>query len=358
MADKPILEQKCPSCGAPMHFDPSVNKLVCDYCGTTMDIEIEKETVKEEVSRKERDEVLEKIKPLPIYNCVSCGAEVLVSQENGALTCPYCKNNIVLTNQFSGTIKPDGIIPFKITPDKLSAAIYDFYKDKPLLSKAFFSDKRMGNITGVYVPFWVFDCDVKGDVTYTGHKPGSTYRVGDYIITREDHYRLERSISVSFKDLGVDASKKMDDKLMDSIAPFDMRELKPFDIRYLAGYVADRFDQTSKDVQKRNDERVMNTASHAAMAEATRDFYSVSVSANQLKPNMKQAKYVLLPVYVFNVEFNNKKYRYAVNGQTGKVVGELPEDKAVERMYFLKFFALGFLVVAILLFVFFVLGGN
>ena len=210
----------------------------------------------------------------------------------------------------------------------------------------------------MYVPFWVFDCDVKGDVTYAGEKSGGSYRAGDYIITKEDHYRLERSLSVSFKDLAVDASKKMDDKLMDSVAPYDMKELKPFDIRYLAGYVADRFDQTSKDVQKRNDERVMNTASHAAMREATSDFNSVSVSSNNLKPNMKQAKYVLLPVYVFNVEFENKEYRYAVNGQTGKVVGELPKDKSVEQAYFFKYFAIGFLFIAILLFVFFVLGGN
>ncbi|MBQ0066167.1 MAG: hypothetical protein KBT48_10435 [Firmicutes bacterium] len=354
METNPILEQKCPACGAPMIYNPTLNKLECEFCGTTVDIPAQAIQEEPKPSRKEKDEALNQMEPLPVYNCVSCGAEVLVSQETGALTCPYCRNNIVLTQQFSGTIKPDGIVPFKITPDSLPQAVNDFYKDKPLLSKSFFSDSTMSKITGVYVPFWVFDCDVSGEVTFNGSKTGGSYRRGDYIYTDVKHYSLERNVSMSFADLAVDASKKMDDALMDSVAPFNLKECKPFDVRYLAGYVADRFDQTSKEVQERNDKRVTSTASSLAMSHTTSGFENVSMRQNGLKPIMKQAKYILLPIYVFKIGFEGKDYDFAVNGQTGKVVGTLPRDTRVEAKYFFKYFLIGFLFVAILIFVFFV----
>lgn len=354
MAEKTILEQKCPSCDAAMKYNPTTNKLECEYCGTTIDIPEEKK-VQSTISRKDRDQALQEMEPLPVYNCLSCGAEVLVSQETGALTCPYCQNNIVLTQQFSGTIKPDGIIPFRITPETLSKEVQSFYKDKVLLSKNFFSDSRMGKVTGVYVPFWVFDCDVKGDVEFKGSKQGPSYRQGDYIFTEVKHYRLERNVSMSFANLTVDASDKLDDNLMDSVCPYDLKEIKPFDIRYLAGYVADRFDKTSAEVQGRNDERVTNTAAGQALGRTTGGFGNVHLARNQLKPFMKKTKYVLLPMYLFHIDFEGKKYEFAVNGQTGKVVGTLPTDRKVEFAYFMKRFLVAFLLVAVLIFVFFVL---
>ncbi|MDO4466300.1 MAG: hypothetical protein Q4C49_04760 [Bacillota bacterium] len=353
MAEPKILEQKCPNCDAAMVYNPTLNKLECEYCGTTIAIP-EEDLVQSTSSRKEKDQALEEIKPLPVYNCLSCGAEVLVSQETGALTCPFCQNNIVLTQQFSGTIKPDGIIPFKITPETLSKEVQNFYKDKPLLSKTFFSESKMGKVTGIYVPFWVFDCEVNGALSYNGTKPGASYRRGDYIISETQHYILERNISVNFANLALDASEKLNDDLMDSVCPYRFEELKPFDIRYLAGYVADRFDKTSQELQKRNDQRVLKSASQAAIGKTTFGYGNVSLRENQLKAHMEKAKYVLLPMYLFHVDFHGKSYEFAVNGQTGKVVGNLPRDTSVETMYFLKRFILAFLFMAILIFVFFV----
>lgn len=356
MTEKPIFEQKCPNCGAPMKYNPTLKKLECEFCGTILDIA--DTTKNNKISRKERDATLQQIKPLPIYNCISCGAEVLVSEENGALTCPYCQNNIVLTKQFSGTMQPDGIIPFKITPDQISKAVQKFYKDKPLLSKKYFSESRIGKITGVYIPFWVFDCEVSGDGDYTGTRPGETFRQGDYIIKVTEHYRLERNVSMRFENLAIDASEKMKDDLMDSVCPYDMKELKPFDVAYLAGYVADRFDQTSEEMQVRSDQRVLRTADTTTILKTTHSFMGVYPEKNHMQTIIQQARYVLLPMYLFHIEYNGETYEYALNGQTGKVVGRLPEDKNEERKYYMKFFGLGFGICALLIFVLFVVGGN
>ena len=140
---------------------------------------------------------------------------------------------------------------------------------------------------------------------------------------------------MAFENVPVDASGKIKDALMDSLEPFDMSEAKPFDMRYLAGFTADRFDEAKKDIAARAEKRMFATASNIAAASAGAGFSGVTRRGGNLKLDM-DAKYMLLPVYLFDLSFEDKKYSFAVNGQTGKVVGEIPTDKNVSRSYFLK----------------------
>ena len=41
-----------------------------------------------------------------------------------------------------------------------------------------------------------------------------------------------------------------------------------------------------------------------------------------------KARYALYPVWLLNTTWNNNQYTFAMNGQTGKFVGDLPVDKA------------------------------
>lgn len=41
-----------------------------------------------------------------------------------------------------------------------------------------------------------------------------------------------------------------------------------------------------------------------------------------------KARYALYPVWLLNTTWNGNKYTFAMNGQTGKFVGDLPVDKA------------------------------
>ncbi len=346
-----LVEQKCPACEAPMRFDPKLGKLVCDYCGTTMEIpeqqkqEAGEAKAKEELTVEEASldfdfasissqAVDENAQGLPIYNCVSCSAEVIAPAEQVALTCPYCGNNIVLTEKVSGKLRPDGMIPFQVSPDELPGTLQKFYKGKALLPKRFFTESRIGKVTGVYVPFWVFGGKLSGELLYNA-STSSTRRSGDYLVTETKHYRLRRDVALEFRDLPVDASGKVDDALMDSLEPFDMSQVKPFDLRYLAGFTADRFDQSRDDVAEKARSRMMNTAKSIFNAQAAKDYGSVTQAGGELHADLT-GRYMLFPVYLFQVAHGEKQYSFAVNGQSGKAVGKLPIDKGVSWGYFLR----------------------
>jgi len=51
------------------------------------------------------------------------------------------------------------------------------------------------------------------------------------------------------------------------------------------------------------------------------------------------AKYALYPVWLLNTSWNGKKYTFAMNGQTGKLVGDLPMDKGAFWRWFAGLFA-------------------
>ncbi|MBP3216668.1 MAG: hypothetical protein J6M58_10635 [Clostridium sp.] len=361
MADNKILssaealkEQKCPACGGSMSFDPASGKLVCDYCGTAVDIQAETPASPEPAQTSgaaagapagadksdgfdfqslNDQAAVPNAEALPVYNCISCGAEVIAPPSQIALTCPYCGNNIVLTEKVSGNLRPNGVIPFKITPKALPEAMKRFYRGKVLLPRNFFSESTMGKVTGVYVPFWVFSGKVHGRMTFSADKRNS-YMRGDYEITETSTYDLDRSVSASFDSVPVDASGRVEDVLMDNMEPFDMSEVKPFDMRYLAGFTADRFDVAKDDIAKRAEERVLSSAANIASRSVT-GYSNIQRRRSDVVYDL-DAKYLLFPIYMFDIIHAGKNYSFAVNGQTGKVVGEVPTDSSVSAEYFLK----------------------
>ena len=349
-----ILEQKCPACGAPLRFDPALGKMKCDWCESVFDIEEAPAEDSPAFSAaanapgvEEAPQPDEALGQLSVYNCASCGAEVIADPETAALICPYCGNNIVLMDKVSGTLKPDGVVPFAIDPKSLPAAVRKFYKGKHLLPRGFFSDASIGTVQGVYIPFWTYDCGISGPVTFSGQRAASV-RHGDYIVTTTSHYTLYREVSMDFENVTVDASKKMDDALMDSLEPFHLEDMKPFDVKYLSGYVADRFDQDADDVRGRANLRMLNTALELTASQSTGGYLAVTRTGNSLGVEHKGLKYVLLPVYLFDIEHGGKKYPFAVNGQTGKVVGDLPVSKATSALWFGGFAAAGFTATVLL----------
>ena len=336
-----VSQKKCPACGGPISYDPEKGKLVCEYCGTEVDIETEEQNDQPEELDIDFDfnELNEQAmhpdaEDLPIYNCTQCGAEIIAPAENFALNCPYCGNNIVLTQKVSGKMRPDGVVPFKFKASELPSMLAAYYKDKPLLPKKFFSESALSKVTGLYVPFWVFNGTLSGNLQYRGENV-RTYRQGDYRCTDTAVFDLGRAVSMDFKDLPVDASTKVDDALMDSIEPFDISETKPFDMSYLAGYTADRFDVAKGAVSYRAEQRMRRTAESVAASRCGAGYGSVFFQGGRLNAHLK-AKYLLLPAYLFTINYGGQDYSFAVNGQTGKVTGTLPSDKSLKRKMFFK----------------------
>jgi DNA-directed RNA polymerase subunit RPC12/RpoP len=343
--NKNLSEQKCPTCGAPLRYDPESGRSVCDWCGSSFDIPTAEDA---SLAEGEAAAPAQQADELPVYNCKSCGAELITDAVSASITCPYCGNNIVLTEKVSGGLRPDGVIPFKIDKKRLPAAVQSFYKNKKLLPRRFFSESNIEDLYGVYVPFWIYNCTLSGPVYYDAYRDAAI-REGDYIVTTRSHFDVERNISMDFRDIPVDASQRLDDALMDSLEPFDYNDIVPFRMSYLSGFLAERFDKDSDEVKKRAEDRMMNSALGIANANARGDYSEIVNKGNGLVADPLETKYVLLPVYTFNVNYKGQKYSFAMNGETGKVVGDLPVDKGVSALHRWGVFGAIFLIVMLLI---------
>lgn len=354
--EKDLNMHKCPSCGMSLTFNPKTQKLSCSSCGNDFDIEVvesienaEGESTEFDWGDYKKNLTGEDLDNSKVYICNSCGAQIMVDATTSATVCPYCDSAVILNDRVTENLKPNGIIPFKFEKKDLAATVQKFYKKKPFLPKNFFSENKLENAQGIYVPFWLFDCSIQGEIDFKATRTTSYVR-GDYRYTTVSHYYLEREGGMSYKMIPVDGSIKMDNDLMDSIEPFDFSEIVDFDDRYLSGYVSDRFDGDPDSEKGRAETRVVNTTIQTFADDA--NFLSPVLVSNKMKIVDSSVKYVLLPVYLFNSTYNGKTYRYAVNGQTGKCVGELPVSKLKKFLYFLASFlissAVGTLILGLL----------
>lgn len=334
-------EYKCPNCGAPMHFLPESQRLTCDYCASSFSIEeasaaTEAQNAQEEQNfdwgNYKKNLSDEKLDGTKTFSCPSCGASVETLATTMSLVCPYCKNNMVLNEAASGGLKPNKIIPFKLTEDKLQEILRSFYKEKKLIPSAFVDAYKKAKPVGVYVPFWLFDSDLCGDAKFSAKKSHSRTS-GNYRITTTEHYVIKKSGNMSFKQLPVDASLKMDNALMDSLEPFDYSKLTDFDGQYLAGYCADRFDRNPDEELPRAKERMLRKA-EKLFRQSISGYSSVCLTSNSLGVKNPDVIYAMLPIYAFECKYKDQVYQYAINGQTGKIVGNFPVDTKKERFWY------------------------
>lgn len=338
-----ITEYKCPSCGAPLAFDADSGKVKCDNCGKTLTADKlvdaqdnGRQTTSFDWGDYKRSFKREEMQGTAVYKCESCGAELETTQSTASITCPYCNNNVVITERLSGGLKPNYVIPFAFTKKELPQKIEAFFGDKKYLPDDFINENVVGKAVGIYVPFWLFDCEVGGRVNFNATR-SHVIDTPKETITETSFYLLQREGTMTFENVPVDASIRMDNDLMDSIEPYDYSKMIPFEEAYLSGYVADRFDSDPDAEIPRANKRTVQTA-FDTMKTTTTGFLTVTHRSSSLKLNRADVKYALLPVYVLNCEYEGKSYRYAVNGQTGKVVGELPiSKKKINKKFFTNF---------------------
>ena len=336
-----MTSYKCPSCGAPLRYT-TTGKMCCTSCGNAYEIEAIENMLPESDGEKGFDwgdykksfkETEAKLEDRDVYICRSCGAAIETDSTTAATRCPYCDNEVLAKDRLTGSLRPNGVIPFKIDKDEAVRRVKAHFHRKPLLPRSFLATHRLSRIQGVYVPFWLFDADVKGDVDFDGTQV-RCYSDKDYDYTETKHYLVQVSGQMRFSRIPVDGSEKMDDDLMDALEPFDYSDLRPFDAAYLSGFLADRFDEDPDSSLPRASERMQGGAAAELRTHADGSYSTLTLKRSRFDLRDTSVQYVLLPVYLLNLEFQDKKYRFAVNGQTGKVVGELPVSKALSRLYF------------------------
>ena len=325
------MEYKCPNCAAPLIFDSQTQQMKCEYCDNSFTMEQLAEHDKILEADKQEDDLNwagyegEELEGLTGYICQSCGAQIAGDGNTAATECVYCGNPVVLAGQMSGVNKPNYVIPFKLDKDAAKKALKGFYKGKPLLPKTFKSENHIDKITGLYVPFWLFDCEADATILFDATTV-QTWRSGDYRYTKTSHYNATRSGSIAFDRNPADGSSKMDDAYMDAIEPFDYNDMVDFQSAYLAGYLADKYDVDSESSIPRANLRVKNSTEQLFKDTVT-GYHTVTTRNSNVHITNGSIKYAMLPVWVLNTKYHDKMYTFAMNGQTGKLVGKLPVDK-------------------------------
>lgn len=327
-----VIEYKCPCCGAGLAFGSETQQLTCEYCDTTFDIdavrafnesqeEAQQETFTWETSSGQEwsEEELERMR---MFHCPSCGGEIITDGNTAATFCPYCDNPTILPGRLSGALKPDAVLPFLTNQEDAKAAFLRLCKGKPLLPKEFTTQQRLEKITGMYVPFWLYDCGAEFDGSY---KATRIHRWSDarYNYVKTDHFLLRRGACAEFTGIPMDGSQKMDDAFMESIEPFDYSQMVDFDTAYLSGYLADKYDVPSENGKERIRQRV-NQSIDDQLQSSLLGYATVVPTGMNLNISHSKARYVLLPVWILNTRYQDKIYTFAMNGQTGKMTGALP----------------------------------
>lgn len=344
-----VTNYQCPACTGPLHFVGGTGKLECEYCGSAFPVqEIEAlyeeklgasaaATAKKQAEQKrqtaeEKDGWGEDEAHMRVYSCPSCGAELICDESTAATSCPYCGNPSIVPGQFSGALRPDYIIPFKYSKKDAIAKLNSYYKGKKFLPKSFTSDNHMEEIKGVYVPFWLFSGTADADMRFKATRTHS-YTTRDERITKTEHYDIRRAGTVRYERIPVDGSSKMPDTHMEAIEPFDYSAIVPFSTAYMPGFMADKYDVTAQASVQRSDERAARTAEKLISSTVSGYVTCVPV-AKDVRLNRSDTKYALMPVWMLSTKWNGKNFLFAMNGQTGKLIGDLPISAAKVLAWF------------------------
>ncbi|MBP3501875.1 MAG: DNA helicase PriA [Clostridia bacterium] len=345
-----VSDYKCISCSANLRFNPQTQKWVCDYCGASYTKkDLEKAYGTDDNLKNENEIKLDA--NYGCYNCPNCGAEIIMDDTTTATFCVYCGSNAIVKNKLKGEFNPSKIIPFKTTKDDAIAAFKQYKKGKLFIPNEFTNPQNIEKISGIYIPFFIYDCDVESDLhikaTRTTHWSDFSYNY-----TKTDYYNLHRNASTHFENIPVDGATKFPDDIMNSIEPFNYKDLQDFSPSYLSGFLSERYNVDINELFEIAKKRAIKTSEDEIISTITSYGTKTITNKNHNVKKNDTSEYVLLPVWMLNVKFNDNIYTFAMNGQTGKFVGNVPIDKKKFWKYWIGIFSGSLIITSLLVILF------
>ncbi len=320
----------CPNCGGNLKFDIPSQQLSCEHCSTLMDPYSFEDKEKDAIERKEFDTT--------IFTCPQCGGEILSTDTSAAEFCSFCGASTILYSRVSKEKRPDYIIPFKQTKEDCKNAYSKMMQRAIFAPDELKNPKNIDSFRGIYMPYWAFYLTQNGPFSLNGSK---SKRRGDFIYT--DYYNLHGEIDAYYKGLSYDASSSFDDNISKKLAPYDVKGMKAFTPAYLSGFYADTSDVDASIYQADAE----NTAFNNSIGTVYGSFPGINIStvpsASSLNTKVEKIDSAMFPVWFMSYR-NGDRVAYAtVNGQTGRVVADLPVD--------IKKYVIGSLLLALPIFI-------
>lgn len=310
-----VIDHKCPNCKSNLDYNPKLKNWICLNCNSIFNID----------NLKKIEHNTKKV--LTEYNCPNCNAKLITNSNIIATKCIYCQSSIIISST-EKNIKPDKLIPFSIDKDKAIEIFDNINMTKKLLPKEFNVSQNVTTITGVYIPFWLYSYKFKANINLT-----------DF-----DNYIKKKYSEIEFNLIPFDANKHLDNKLTNSIEPFNYDELIDFNHSYLSGFIAQKYDIEEKEGLDITKQRAINTIQNTFRnKKVLQDANKINIITEELLEYQKY--YTLLPIWLLNIKYKNKNYQIAINGQTGKLAGTLPIDTTKIKILALIIFIITFIII-------------
>ena len=305
----------CKNCGGNVKYDIASGQLACAYCHTLFDPYAYED--------KSTDADVEKDFESTIFTCPQCGGEILSTDDTVAGFCSFCGASTVLYSRIEREHRPAYIIPFTKTKEDCKQAYAKLMRKAIFAPKELKDPKYIDGFRGIYMPYWTYYVEQNTPISLDAQK---SHRSGDYIIT--DHSELNGNIDAYYKGLSYDASSSFEDNLSETLAPYDVKHMKRFTPSFLSGFYADTADVPAEVYQGEAIELAYDNSIKEISAVPEFSEYTLteneSLSPESLGTTIKAADYSMFPVWFLSYR-NKDRVAYAtVNGQTGKVVADIP----------------------------------
>ena len=352
---------KCPNCGSNLTLNADTQLLECPNCGASFDpknlaVKVEEleaqqpapaqqgQAAPAQAQQPQQNQAQPQPQPQPEqeipeqteFVCNACGAKLVTDAHTAATFCAFCGSPALVGKRLTEKFQPQYMIPFKYSRKSAEDAFIKWAGKGKWTPFGFVSKKNVQKMTGLYVPFWLFNIKATLDAHGTGDK--IKYRGDDEII---ETFSFDRNAQLQWDFVPLDGETRIDDALMEAIEPFDFDALIPYDYRYLPGFYADVYDLSPQDLSARATKRGMDGINDSLKGSLKGTFDRYSIKDNKSRIDAMEANYALLPVWFLSYKYRNKYYYFAMNGQTGEVAGNIPVSPVKKMMFF-------FIVLAIL----------
>ena len=348
--------KQCANCGAELKYKPGSQQLACGYCGYEEFIEQAKSSFEE----LELQHYLKAVgdnaytETIDLLHCKNCGANQHIEENFKSFQCVYCSEPLIREDiEKEGWILPSAVLPFQLDAKKARSIF------KTWVGRIWFAPNKLKraaldpeSVHGLYVPHWTFDADMNAD--YQGQRgeyyyETQTYKTKNGTKTRQVRktrwYPASGNVNGFVDDILINASEKKQREIPSSVSFWNLKELQPFNSKYLAGFVTEKYTISLKEGHHQS----FKKAKEIAYGWIRRDIGGDTQQIHHvdIKLSDEKFKHILLPIYISSYDYNGKEYRFYVNGQTGKISSTRPYS------FWKIFFLVLFIVIIIALFAFF-----
>ncbi len=311
----------CPYCGEVLRPDDATRSVRCDACGAqTAPGELRVQT--EEELMKLLNDPPKKTADRDGFLCDNCGAQLIADESAASAFCCFCGAPALKPERIRHALEPELILPFAVDRREAQSRFVHWFGAKKLISPGFLDTAKAGRISGAYVPILLFDAALETHLHAVSSSTETERNDRSETVTarRFCHYRC---VTGNYTAVAATASERFDEQLTALLGPFDLNRLEPFDPSAAEGFFREKNGFTPEQAFARVREQLEAEALRAARDALNTERYAEVKSCRHIYTAL-DAKLALLPVWLLNHNEAGCAYRFLMNGQTGKIVGDAP----------------------------------